>query len=122
MALVMEGCIDGVGWLPDSSGFVFTAEDGRLVHFDVKSRKERVLVADTDSNTFWPAVSPDGKRIAVARLNYPGQQGALQILNYDLSGKEILRSKKFPWGVPPEPSYWSTAMSTPEAERSDSTT
>jgi hypothetical protein len=95
-ALGISGCVPGAAWLPDSSGFVYTGRKGSaLFHFDVKKGEQRVLVADTGAPTLWPAVSPDGQRIAVAKLIVkPGQkQTQLQVAVYDRSGKELERSK-----------------------------
>src|SRR4051794_40833832 len=64
------GCIPGVGWLPDSSGFVYTGgnEKKQLLLFDVKKKTRTVLVNDVGGPT-WPAVSPDGKHIAVMQFD-----------------------------------------------------
>jgi hypothetical protein len=107
LLLILCGCINGVGWLPDSSGFVFTTASGKLIHYDLKKRAAKVLVEDTKSNTFWPAVSPDGKQIAVARLEIGGNKKAeLQVVVYDFAGKEAHQSPRLPWGTmakgPPE--------------------
>jgi hypothetical protein len=97
--LSLCGCINGVGWLPDSKGFVFTTDSGALVLFDLDKRAPRVLVADTKSNTYWPAVSPDGKQVAVARLDIDAaKKGHLQVLVYDLAGKLVHESPRFAWG------------------------
>ena len=95
---VIAGCTP-VGWLPDSSGFVYTI-DGQLVHYDQVTGKRRVLVAELPSSTPLTAVSPDGKRIALTRLNRDrGMRGMLtmQIIMYDLRGREAHRSPEFPW-------------------------
>src|SRR5262245_22533350 len=70
LAAVASGCVNGVGWLPDSSGFVYATDRQQLVLFDLKTKSSEVLVANTGTNTYWPAVSPDGKRIAVAGLRF----------------------------------------------------
>src|SRR5437660_11025954 len=100
--LAAAGCRT-VGWLPDSSGFVYTDDRDcrRLVHYDVTTGKRNVLVAQMPARTPWPAVSPDGKHVAVARLlKAAGQKkaDALQVILYDLKGKEVRRSPEFPWG------------------------
>jgi hypothetical protein len=99
LLIVIPGCVNGVGWLPDSSGFVFTTDGGPLVLYDVKTKAARVVVADTRSNTYWPAVSPDGARIAIARLRFDDQHKShLQVVVYDLKGKAVHESKSIPWG------------------------
>jgi hypothetical protein len=108
------GCVPDVAWLPDSSGIVYTATDwpgpdrdspkqpnGRLVHYDLAKKASRV-VAETGTDTIQPALSPDGKRVAVASLNWErGNPPTLRVIVYDLGGKEVLRSKAFPWGEEP---------------------
>lgn len=101
--LLLPGCINGVSWLPDSSGFVYTTSKGELILFDLKSKSKKTLVANTKSNTYWPAVSRDGKRIACASLKHErGKQGKLQIVLFDLTGKEVHRSPTFAWGAAPD--------------------
>jgi hypothetical protein len=100
-ALSTIGCVPGVAWLPDSSGFIYTSgeEFTRLAHYDVTSHQSKVLVENTGAPTLWPALSPDGKRIAVGRLILvKGQkQSKLQVILYDRSGKELKRSQEFDW-------------------------
>ena len=70
--LAGTGCVPGVAWAPDSSGFYFTARDNtRLVYFDMKTARQRTVVENIGGKTFWPAVSPDGKRVAVAWVETP---------------------------------------------------
>jgi hypothetical protein len=101
------GCVPTT-WLPDSSGFVYAkrhkakGEDEtptiQLVHFDVAKKESRVIADKIESSTVWPAVSPDGKRVAVARFvtdDKGGVKGAVEI--YDLQGKKVHQSKRFPW-------------------------
>jgi hypothetical protein len=107
LLLILGGCINGVGWLPDSSGFVFTTASGKLIHYDLKKRAAKVLVEDTKSNTYWPAVSPDGKQIAVARLAIGADKKAeLHVVVYDFAGKTVHESPPLSWGAmakgPPE--------------------
>src|SRR5262249_8329243 len=90
------GCLP-CGWLPDSIGFIYTDDRDfcRLVHYDLASGERRVLVARMPAHTPWPAVSPDGRHIAVARLTrHPDQQkpDTMQVILYDLKGKEARRS------------------------------
>ncbi len=96
IVLTNTGCIPGITWLPDSSGFVYTTENRSLVHFDVAKGKERTIVDDTETETAWPAVSPDGKQVAVARLVHEnGKPDFLQIIIYDMNGKVTRRSSPF---------------------------
>jgi hypothetical protein len=99
LLIVIPGCVNGVGWLPDSSGFVFTTDRGQLVLYDIATTTARVLVEDTKSNTYWPAVSPDGAKIAVARLRFDDRrQSHLQVVVYDRKGKVLNESKSLSWG------------------------
>jgi hypothetical protein len=89
------GCAPGVGWLPDSSGFVFVGgtEGKQLLHFDVESGKTKVILDDAKTNTLWPAVSPDGKTIALAHLSGKGHgPSTLQVRLLNLEGKELSTS------------------------------
>jgi hypothetical protein len=103
--VTVAGCYDtgwdeGITWLADSSGFVYTspAVNMRLYHFDVATRKHRMLADHTDAWTKWPAVSPDGKQVAVARIEYlKGKPGTLQMIRYNLDGKELSRSNELSW-------------------------
>jgi hypothetical protein len=98
LVLLATGCVPNVSWLPDSSGFVYTTAKGTLVRYDVTKGTRRVLVADTGTNTIWPTVSPDGKRIAVARLNLDKDQPhTLQVILYDLEGIKVQRSQRLDW-------------------------
>jgi WD40 repeat protein len=102
---VCGGCHEGIAWLPDSSGFVYTGGDkGRqLLLFDVKTKTSTVLVKDVGGPA-WPAVSPDGECIAVARREYKGEECWLTVRVYDRQGRATHRSKallktKTPAGV-----------------------
>lgn len=93
LSLCLAGCVLGVGWLPDSSGFVFTAPDGRLVAYDIASREQRVILTDPAAkSTLQPAVSTDGKRVALAELETKQKQAFLKILITDLRGGSRVRS------------------------------
>ena len=95
------GCItDSVVWLPDSSGFIYTDRAGsRLNQFDLKKGARRVIVEDTSTKTSCPAISSDGKRIAVARIEAIQVSGSAvsthrtQIVIYDRNGAQIARSR-----------------------------
>ena len=95
----VTGCVPGITWLPDSSGFVYMAGHSgeKLVHFDLATKKQRTLVSDEKLKTLWPAVSPDGKNVAVAKLTEHKDKGnTVQICIYDLNGKSTKQSKVFP--------------------------
>jgi hypothetical protein len=97
LPVTWTGCVDGITWLPDSSGFIYTEEDGaRLMHFDLANGAARTLMADTKCQTLWPAVSPDGKRIALAQvLHEQNKPETLQVFFYGLDGAILERSKAF---------------------------
>jgi hypothetical protein len=100
--LACTGCIPNVSWLPDSSGFVHSGSDGRqIVHYDLASRKQRVVVENTGTRTTWPTVSPDGKRVAVARhLLNRDYANTMEVILYDFQGKEVQHSTTFQWSEP----------------------
>jgi dipeptidyl aminopeptidase/acylaminoacyl peptidase len=107
-ALALPGCIPTT-WLPDSSGFIYVkpikgtqpnarATGGLLVHYDLQRKSGRVVVADIGPGTIWPAISPDGKSIAVARFKgEAGKATTVQIVLYDLQGKLLKESKELDW-------------------------
>jgi hypothetical protein len=112
--LALPGCVPGITWLPDSSGFVYVEQVKakapkeqpirQLMHYDIKQKASRVIVADIASGTSWPAVSPDGKRIAVSRFNGNAKDGmTIQFTVFDFQGKQVKQSKAFPWSMPGEP-------------------
>jgi hypothetical protein len=95
------GCVpDAVIWLPDSSGVIYTDKDGaRLNHYDLGKKATRVICADTGTRTPWPAVSPDGSRVAVCRQviiqppNSKTKTTESQFIIYTLDGTEVHRSR-----------------------------
>jgi hypothetical protein len=83
LLICSTGCIPGITWLPDSSGFVYRSgqvyapseERIERVYFDLATKKQRAIVDDNQMSTIWPAVSPDGKSVAVARLIHDEEKG-----------------------------------------------
>jgi hypothetical protein len=99
--LLMTGCIP-VAWLPDSSGFLYVSQrvGGKkldVILYDVASGKKRTVVHDLPATTPCPALSPDGKRFAVARLARNSKQYEMEVVVYDLQGKEVHRSPLIAW-------------------------
>jgi hypothetical protein len=97
------GCFpSGVVWLPDSSGIVYSDKTGsRLVRYDLETKARKVIVADTKTRTHWPAISKDGKKVAVADCSQHYEKDStkvqykLCIITYALTGEELARSKTF---------------------------
>jgi hypothetical protein len=95
------GCIpDSVVWLPDSSSFVYTDKQGsRLNCYDLMKGARKVIVENTSTKTCWPAVSPDGKRLAVAKIESSTAAGSdictyrTQVIIYDLDGHQVAQSR-----------------------------
>jgi hypothetical protein len=106
-----EGPGGGVTWLPDSSGFVVTGPGasglepehkgrhakGYSLHlFDVVSKTNMTVLADSGTCTVCPAVSPDGKLIALGRLEvYAHKPAMLHLIFVDRKGNEQKRSPPF---------------------------
>ncbi len=125
--LTLPGCVP-TSWLPDSSGFLYVKPvKGKmpfdpptamqLVHFDLQKKAGRVVVQDIGKGTIWPAVSPDGKRIAVAhfkggiaRKDEASEPKTVQVAVYDFQGKLLKESKVLAWRRRPRPAYlWEAA-------------
>jgi WD40 repeat protein len=96
-----------VVWLPDSSGFIYSADDGsgRISHYDVGSKKRKVIITDKEAaGVALPAISPDGKRVALCRCKSERSEardetsGEIEIVIYDFIGKLVQRSKVERWG------------------------
>lgn len=103
VCLALSGCVPTV-WLPDSSGFVYAkpvknlSDKTQLVHYDLKKKAGKVITNDCPGTTMWPAVAPDGKRVAVAEIKGElGKDKTLQITIYDFDGKRKGQSKELPW-------------------------
>jgi hypothetical protein len=70
-----------------------------LIRYDLKRKASKVIVADTKTVTPWPAISKDGKKIAVAEHTSSYVKGSrevkhkLWIIVYDLDGKQLSRTK-----------------------------
>src|SRR5262245_9770245 len=105
LLLGSAGCIPcGMVWLPDSSGFVYPAGKDlkRLQFYDAAKREHRVLINDTGAQSVYPALSRDGKRIALACIRRePGKADVAEIVVYDLAGKEQHRSPPITWRAAP---------------------
>jgi len=96
--LVCSGCIPSITWLPDSSGFVYTAgrHGEQLMYFNLAKKEPQTLVEDTKCETLRPAVSPDGKRIALAKITHVrNEPDQWQILVFDLMGELVQSSRVF---------------------------
>lgn len=93
----LSGCGQGVAWRADSTGFLYTDQEGkRVMAFDLKTKTSSVVVPSTGTVTALPGLSPDGKRVAVARLEYAkGKRPRLQVRIYSITGKEEKRSAWF---------------------------
>jgi hypothetical protein len=102
------GCVS-VAWLPDSSGFIYSAPLGqaqhwrqlpwRLMHYDVSTKKTCIVREKVPAYCPWPALSADGKEIAMAAVVGKNRgKPMLTIIFYDLAtGKEMRRSAEFAW-------------------------
>ncbi len=98
--LLATGCLpDAVVWMPDGKSLVWTEDRGTRVVLYALAKKERHVVEDnTNSQTTWPAVSPDGKLFAVARAVRDGvEPSTMEIVLLNREGDEVKTSKEFPW-------------------------
>jgi hypothetical protein len=90
------GCIPpGIAWFPDSTGFVYTGgkDKKQLTVFELGQQKGRALPV-TVGVPAWPAVSPDGKRIAVAwALRDPDEKPHMTVMVVDRAGKVVHHSR-----------------------------
>lgn len=101
LVLSLQGCVLGVAWLPDSSGFIFTTPKGDLVAYDYAARKQHILFRDeAAATTAWPAISPDGKKIALAHLASPdGKEARIQIVVCTPKGVIEIRTENYKWAA-----------------------
>jgi hypothetical protein len=94
----------GLVWLPDSSGFVFIRKGGRLIHYDLRKRAQRVIVqhewltADDHGLLRLPAMHPDGTQVALVRA-WKSASPTVQILIYALDGTLVHDSKELRFGA-----------------------
>jgi hypothetical protein len=97
--ILQGGCVPTGVWLPDSSGYLYTAgqDSDQVLLYDLAKRQTRVIVKNTKALTDVPAVSPDGKQIAVAPFTKGDEGWSLQVVVYDLAGKETQHSESFSW-------------------------
>lgn len=84
-----------IGWLPDSSGFVFTTNSGRdytgVARYDLASRSWTYLVTDDEHDvTGWSA--PDGRRLYTATNN----DGMDEVAVHDLDTGYMVSRKDLP--------------------------
>lgn len=89
-------------WLSDYSGFLFVKGDGSIALYDMKTKKAKVLIP-RGKLPQWirPSLSPDGKKIALARLSQAKDKTlTLRILLYDLKGKQLRASAPLKLGHP----------------------
>jgi hypothetical protein len=97
--LLLAGCVP-VLWLPDSSGFLYVSNKGSAMLYDVVSSKKKVILEKLPGDSMWPALSPDGKKFAVASMmkkEEPKKQFEVRVHIFDFQGKEVHCSPSFVW-------------------------
>ena len=97
--LLVAGCVP-VMWLPDSSGFVYVSKDSSVVLYEVAGGKKKVILEKVPGETMWPALSPDGKKFAIAvstKKEQPKKHFEVHVQVFNLQGKEMHRSPSFAW-------------------------
>ncbi|MHB1033322.1 MAG: TolB family protein [Pirellulales bacterium] len=105
LVVLLLGCLPGcvpedLVWFPDSSGFVYSQSDSAVVRFDLASRTRRVVVAEDwlrNAGQGRPAISPDGKQMALVRSTTSRDVQLVEILTYDLAGKPAGPPRRFTW-------------------------
>jgi hypothetical protein len=100
-SICLGGCLpDRLVWLPDSSGFIYTAGTDRtkIVRYDVAQRASRVIANWPSQRTITPGLSPDGKQIALVRIERSKDRQTAQAFLMNQSGETIHESKVFQFG------------------------
>ncbi len=100
-SICLGGCLpDRLVWLPDSSGFLYTSGTDRtkIVRYDVGQRSSRVIANLPSQRTITPGLSPDGKQIALVRIERSKDRQTAQVLLMSQSGETIHESKVFQFG------------------------
>lgn len=101
-SVLLTGCgiPTAILWTPDSSSIIYRDHAGRLIRYDLKRKARKIIVADTKTDTPWPAISKDGKKLAVANFTTSRVKGSreakhkLQLIFYDsLSGEKLSETK-----------------------------
>ena len=97
---LISGCFeDNAVWLPDSSGFVYVRSDGAVVHYDHGNKKSSIIVQEdwivTQAGFEKPSISPEGDRVVLVRHSVWNRQQTVQLLIYDLVGKQVQASQEF---------------------------
>jgi hypothetical protein len=108
MLVAASGCVPSdVVWLEDSSGFVFLKDAKTLACYDLARQAERTIVTfheDVRFQNLRPAVSPDGKRVAVVTGTQLRETQRVEIALYDRQGQQLGLPAQTSWpqSAPPE--------------------
>ena len=104
---IIAGCIPiDVVWMPDSKGYLYVNEQRELVYRDLSAQKDTKITGFDWLNplSLHVAVSPDGEKIALGRLDQ--KQGStdaeLTLVMLDRSGKQLWQKTK-PWKLQDAP-------------------
>lgn len=97
-------------WLPDSSGLLFTDEDGAVLRLDAATGKRETIVAEGLTRTRIMAVDPSGKRFALVRAMPEAGGDSVEVLFYGLDGKLVQKTEPVRWEAenanPPPATPW----------------